>query len=484
MAGPRILVVDDEYGVRSGIRLILEDEGYEVAAAATGAEALALLGRTEYDVALLDYRLPDIDGLSILQTIKATGLQVVTCMITAYANIETAIAATRQGVDFFLPKPFLPEDLIAVVATLVRHKQDRRDAELLRKEHAESLLELLEEKTQTYSLISSLRDAVLVVNRDGEAVLANRAMLSLLGITEDRVIRRPVDKVLADTPLAPIVESLEAPLKDRTIGQLDIGEMIYMTSIVTFRSEDGEALGRILTLSDISQVRRLALEKEHFIRTIVHEFKSPLGAIRGLVEVAADKSLGDDLEAYMPLFQRAQARIDGLVQLTNDLLSLSRSEQTQAAAPPELIDVEPVVRRVLESQAEHMASRDISPRIDAEPLTPPVLIAPEDLDMILANLISNAAKYNRVGGDVTVRTGQDGEWVRIDVEDTGIGIAQENMDQLFTDFFREKKPETRQLEGSGLGLSIVKRLAERAGGRVEVKSEEGRGSTFSVLLPA
>jgi signal transduction histidine kinase len=149
-----------------------------------------------------------------------------------------------------------------------------------------------------------------------------------------------------------------------------------------------------------------------------------------------------------------------------------------------LIDVEPVVRRVLESQAEHMASRDISPRIDAEPLTPPVLIAPEDLDMILANLISNAAKYNRVGGDVTVRTGQDGEWVRIDVEDTGIGIAQENMDQLFTDFFREKKPETRQLEGSGLGLSIVKRLAERAGGRVEVKSEEGRGSTFSVLLPA
>ena len=182
----RILVVDDEYGVRSGIRQILEIEGYEVDEAATGEEALALLEANDYDVALLDYRLPDIDGLTILQTIKTERLPTsMTCMITAYANIDTAIAATRQGVDFFLPKPFLPDDLLGVVETLVRHKQARTEAERLRREHEAGLLALAEEKTQTHSLVSSLRDAVLVVNRDGDVVLANQAMTALLDVPED-----------------------------------------------------------------------------------------------------------------------------------------------------------------------------------------------------------------------------------------------------------------------------------------------------------
>jgi two-component system phosphate regulon sensor histidine kinase PhoR len=84
---------------------------------------------------------------------------------------------------------------------------------------------------------------------------------------------------------------------------------------------------------------------------------------------------------------------------------------------------------------------------------------------------------------VTVRARHEEEWVRIDIEDAGIGIAKDNLDLVLTEFFREKRPETRSLEGSGLGLAIVKRLAERAGGRLEVTSEEGVGSTFSVLLP-
>ncbi len=133
-----------------------------------------------------------------------------------------------------------------------------------------------------------------------------------------------------------------------------------MTSIVTFRSEDGNALGRIVTLSDISEVRRLAMEKERFIRTMVHELKSPLGAVRSLIEVTTDKSLGDELEAYLPLLSRAENRIDDLVQLIGDLLSLSRSEQAQAANQPELLDLEPLVESVLAAQAEHLAARGIA----------------------------------------------------------------------------------------------------------------------------
>ena len=365
----------------------------------------------------------------------------------------------------------------------MRHKQARNDADRLRKEHEASLMALADEKTQTHSLVSSMRDAVMVVNGKGYAMLANRAMTALLDLSEDNVLARPVGELLAQGPLAPLADPLASPLKDRTIGQLSIGDRSYMTSIVTFRAEDGTPLGRILTLSDISQVRRLAMEKERFIRTMVHELKSPLGAVRGLVEVAADKSLGDDIDAYMPMLHRAEDRIDGLVQLIGDLLSLSRSEQAEATGEPELLNVEPAVHKAFDVQAERLAARNIAAVTDVETDLPPVLLPSDDLEMILTNLVGNAVKYNKDGGSVSVRARHEDEWVRVDVEDTGIGIAKDNLDLVLTEFFREKRPETRSLEGSGLGLAIVKRLTERAGGRLEVTSEEGTGSRFSVLLP-
>ena len=484
MAAGSILIVDDEYGVRSGIRQILEMDGYQVVDAETGQEALALLDAAPVDVALLDYRLPDIDGLTLLEAIKARGLDLSTCMITAYANIDTAIAATRQGIDFFLPKPFSPEDLLGVVETLVSHKQLRVEAERLRREHEAGLLALAEEKSQTHTLVGCLRDAVLVVNRGGEVVLANQAMTELLDRSECEVLFGQAQELLADGPLAALSEQLAAPAKDRTVTTLEIGDASYMASVVTFRGDDGAALGRILTLSDISEVRRLATEKARFIRTMVHEFRSPMGAVKSLIEVAVDKSLGDQVDAYLPMLERAEKRIDGMVELIGDLLSLSRLDAQQDAPPAELVDVAPLAADVVEMRREFMSARSISAEIALEAGLPPVLIAADDLRTVLTNLVGNAVKYNRDGGRVTVTGRLDGEWVRLDVADTGIGMRPENLEHVFDEFFREKRKETRDLEGNGLGLAIVKRLVERAGGRLEVRSSDGEGSTFSVLLPA
>jgi len=489
MATGSILIVDDEYGVRSGIRTILEMDGYDVDEAADGAEALAQIARRDFDVALLDYRLPDTDGLSLLHSMRERGCEAMVCMITAYANIDTAVAATRQGVDFFLPKPFTPDDLLGVVETLLRHRHARVEAERLRLEHEAGLLALAEEKTQTHSLVSSLRDAVLVVNREGDVVLANRAMTELLGKPEGDVLMRPARELLGEGALAPLCEQLAAPVKDRTVKQLDLGERSYMASIVTFRAEDGAALGRILTLSDISEVRRLATEKSRFIRMMVHELRSPLGSVKGVLEVLEDKSLGEELEPYLQMVARADARIDGLTGLIGDLLSLSRIEQTGREEDLELVAIAPFVDEALDVQREALAAREIDAELSLAPDLPHVLIAPDDLRLVVSNLVGNAVKYNRDGGSVTVtaavvKGGGDGDWLRLDVADTGLGIKEENLERIFTEFFREKRPETRELEGNGLGLAIVKRLVERAGGRLEVSSTENEGSTFSVLLPA
>ncbi len=484
MAEGSILVVDDEYGVRSGIRTILEMEGYDVAEAGDGAAALRALDERCFDVALLDYRLPDTDGLSLLQAMKERGCEAMVCMITAYANIDTAIAATRQGVDFFLPKPFSPDDLEGVVATLLKHKRARTEAERLRAEHEASLLALAEERTQTHSLVSSLRDAVLVVNRDGDVVLANPPMLGLLGLGEGEALMRPAQEVLGGGALAPLCEQLAAPAKDRTVRQLELDDQTYMASIVTFAGEAGEARGRILTLSDISEVRRLAMEKQRFIRTMVHELKSPLGSIKGLLEVVTDKSLGDELDLYLPLVERADHRIDNLVALIRDLLTLARSEQAPEGEEPELVPLAPVLHEVVELARERGAQRGITVTTELAGDLPPALIRPDDLKLILSNLVGNAVKYNRDRGEVTVRAGVEDGRLRLDVADTGIGIRQENLARLFDEFFREKRDETRELEGNGLGLSIVKRLVERAGGRLEAASVVGEGSVFTVLLPA
>ncbi len=484
MASGSILVVDDEYGVRSGIRTILEMEGYDVGEAGDAAGALKQLEQRDFDVALLDYRLPDTDGLSLLQTMKAGGCKAMVCMITAYANIDTAIAATRQGVDFFLPKPFSPDDLIGVVETLLRHRRARDEAERLRYEHEASLLALAEEKTQTHSLVSSLRDAVLVVNREGDAVLANHAMTELLGKPESEVLMTPARELLGEGALAPLRDQLAAPAKDRTVSQIDIGEQSYMASIVTFRADAGEARGRILTLSDISEVRRLATEKSRFIRMMVHELRSPMGSVKGVLEVLQDRSLGDDLEPYLGMVARADARIDGLTGLISDLLSLSRIEQSTGGADAELVAVEPFVDEALDVQREALAARGIVCSSELPADLPQVLIAADDLRLVVSNLVGNAVKYNRDGGTVTVTAGAADGWVHLDVADTGFGIDPKNLDRIFTEFFREKRAETREIEGNGLGLAIVKRLVERAGGRLRVQSAAGEGSTFSVLLPA
>ena len=226
------------------------------------------------------------------------------------------------------------------------------------------------------------------------------------------------------------------------------------------------------------------MEKQKFIRTMVHELKSPLGSIKGLLEVVTDKSLGDELDPYLPLVGRADHRIDNLVELIRDLLTLARSEQAPEGDEPRARAARPGRGRGRRAGPRARRPARRRRRVDLPPDLPPALIRPDDLRLVLSNLVGNAVKYNRDGGTVTVRGSVADGWLRLDVADTGIGIRQENLARLWDEFFREKRDETRDLEGNGIGLSIVKRLVERAGGRLEVTSVEGEGSTFSVSLPA
>ena len=252
-----------------------------------------------------------------------------TCMITAYANIDTAIAATRQGVDFFLPKPFLPDDLLGVVETLARHKRARTEADRLRHEHEASLLALAEEKTQTHSLVSSLRDAVLVVNRDGDVVLANRAMTALLDTAEEEVLRRPAAELLQEGPLAPLASADRPPQRpDHRPAQHRRADLHDQHRHLQGRRRRGAGphphpLGHLPGAAPGHGEG--TLHPHHGPRAEV----PPGSGARHRSRWPPTRAWATTSRATCPCCAGPRDRIDNLVQLIGDLLSLSRSEQAR-----------------------------------------------------------------------------------------------------------------------------------------------------------
>jgi signal transduction histidine kinase len=235
------------------------------------------------------------------------------------------------------------------------------------------------------------------------------------------------------------------------------------------------------------RARRLADEKRQvrfeFVRVLGHELKAPLNAVTGYLDMVRSRQLGDDLGAYEEILGRSALRIEGMRRLIGDLLDLTRIESGQKSRRLEPVDLRAAGQAAIDGQLAAAGARGITLVLDAEgPL--PIRADPGEIDMILNNLVSNAVKYNREQGEVRVTLRRDGTRVRVAVADTGIGMSPASLGKIFDEFVRIRTTETAHIEGSGLGLSIVKKLAQLYGGSVAAESEPGRGTTITVTLAA
>jgi two-component system phosphate regulon sensor histidine kinase PhoR len=250
----------------------------------------------------------------------------------------------------------------------------------------------------------------------------------------------------------------------------------------------GEVVGAVLVLNDVSELRRLEAIRRDFVANVSHELKTPLTAIRGLVE-----TILDDPEMPVDVRQRFLERIEEQTQrlstLVTDLLTLSRLESESSRREREVVDFRGVVdssvrrlRGVAEGKGIHLETA-----FDGDALW--VLGDEEQLRQMVDNLVDNAVKYTPEGGRVAVRlraateegTGQTE--CLLEVDDTGIGIEPRHQERIFERFYRVDKARSRELGGTGLGLSIVKHIAKDTGGSVSLESRPGLGSTFRVRLP-
>ena len=239
-------------------------------------------------------------------------------------------------------------------------------------------------------------------------------------------------------------------------------------------------LGAVAVIEDISERRRLDAIRSDFVANVSHELKTPVGALSLLAETLDGE---DDPEVVARLSVRVAAEAERLGRIIDDLLDLSRIEANERPRF-EPVAVGRLVGDAVEPIRPAARARDIE--LHVEPVPPRLTIIGDRRDLLSAitNLVDNAVKYSEPGSPVLVRVGAGPEAVRIDVIDKGIGIPRRDRERIFERFYRVDRARSRLTGGTGLGLSIVRHVAANHGGDVQVESEEGEGSTFTLLLPA
>jgi two-component system sensor histidine kinase/response regulator len=232
-----------------------------------------------------------------------------------------------------------------------------------------------------------------------------------------------------------------------------------------------------------AEMERLDRYKTSFMLTVAHELRSPVGGAQSLVRTVMRGLAGEINPQQRDMLSRVDKRMDGLLELINDLLSLAASKTFDAEAPLEILSVQAVIKQLVEQYTVQAEEKNIklvflTPDQDLD-----VRASEDGLQKIFGNLIGNAIKYTPSGGSVHVNVNSTSKHAIVSVADTGIGIPQTALESLGEEFFRAPNARHARIEGTGLGLSIVKQFADHFGGRMDVQSEEGKGSIFTIRLP-
>ncbi|MEW6320135.1 MAG: response regulator [Acidobacteriota bacterium] len=257
-----------------------------------------------------------------------------------------------------------------------------------------------------------------------------------------------------------------------------------LVSAAPLRDGHGNVLGTVVAFQDIARLRELDRLKDEFVSIVSHELRTPLTSIRGSLQlVSADPDAVPDPD-HRHLVDVALSNCERLIRIINDILDISKIEAGRMTLQPRPVTVADLVRTSVESVAAiaEAARVHIDTRIAAD--LPPVVVDPDRMVQVIVNLLSNAVKFTPQRSQVVVEAASRGNQVAIAVSDQGAGIPPEKLEQLFQKFHQVDSSASRRKGGTGLGLSIAKALAEQHGGTVEVSSVVGRGTTFTVLIPA
>jgi len=487
----KILVIDDEQIMRDGCARILSKNGCSVLTAENGSVGLAKLQESpkEIDIILLDLMMPGMSGMEVLEKIQALDDTLLIIIITGYATVASAVEAMKKGAYDFIAKPFTPDQLRIVVKRALERRMLQKEAEFLRSERERSLRDVATEKSRVKTIINCMGDGILVCDRDSCIVLANPAASRMLEIPESRLLGNYVSQSNLHSELSKTIEDslkTEDSAYTSISQELSIGdsrEMFLRAHTAPVRNDLGEIMGSVTVLQDISHLKELDKMKSEFIAMVAHELRAPIATVEQQLTVIIGGMAGELNEKQQQMITRAKERTRSVLTLIKDLLDFSKIEAGKMVQYKEPLSLAEVIPRVVEAMKADAEGKNIRIEI-LHPLSSSIIQADQNsMEGILNNLISNAIKYTPDGGRVTISLDDDDSFVKVSVTDTGIGIKGEDIPRIFDKFYRVKSSDTRQIVGTGLGLSIVKSIVDAHMGTISVESTEGKGTTFSVLLP-
>jgi two-component system phosphate regulon sensor histidine kinase PhoR len=333
-------------------------------------------------------------------------------------------------------------------------------------------------RSRLEATLANLNDGVVITDETGAVVRLNSAAAEILGATGEEAARRPFVVVSRDHDLAGLLRvALETDEPRSATIELG-GHRVVEASARTF-SGGGERLG-LVVLRDVTELRRLERVRREFVANVSHELRTPLASIRAVVETLEAGAI-DDPRVSKEFFGRIIGEVDRLAGLVDELLDLARLESGRAALNRETYDPVTVIVQAVERLRPQVERGGLTMRFEVPPNLPRVRIDRTRIEQVLINLVHNAVKFTPSGGEIAVIAEVADEMLRVSVQDTGVGIAAEELPRIFERFY--KTDAARRSVGSGLGLAIAKHIVQAHGGVIWAESTPGHGATLSFTVP-
>ena len=394
---------------------------------------------------------------------------------------------------------FFEEDhlrLVEAAATQVGNAINNAELYNMIREQTDSLGRMLKaqqvEAAKSQSVLEGVADGVMVADADGRVILFNVAAERVLGLTKEQALGRDTDEMLglygsqAQDWMRTVVQWRKRPdsynSEEYLAARVDLGENIVSVHLAPVLMGD-EFLGTVSVFRDVTAEVQAERAKTEFVSMVSHELRTPMTSIKGYADLLLMGALGQLTDEQSRFLDIIKGNADRLTTLVNDLLDISRMESGRLTLSPEVVEMRPVIDQVIRSMEGRAGEKDLE-LIATVPQDLPEVYADSDrVIQILTNLVANAYNYTRPGGEIEVSASANGDEIQVSVRDTGIGISEEDLEKLFSRFFRADDPVVQEAAGTGLGLSITRSLVTMHGGRIWVESEVGVGSIFSFTLP-
>ena len=497
----KVLIIDDEEGIRKVLTISLASDGYDVLAAAGGEEGIEIFKKESPSIILTDIKMPGIDGIEVLKQIKELNPDAEVVMITGHGDMDSAIESLKLDASDFLNKPIKDEAL----SVALRRAEQRIAIKKKLKAYTDDLENMVQIATEEgkrrsefqNKLITSSNDAIITTDENGDIIIYNKGAEGIFGYTRSEVITKMnIDELYPQT----IASEFRSGLEER--GDMDLsqwrevaivtkdGDIVPTRFSGSILYEEDEVVGSVGFFQDLREIKGLQEElitSERLAATgqtvagLAHYIKNILNGLKGgtyVLNVALDKNNTDKIKTGWTMIERNVGKISDLVL---DLLTYSkeRKPERENCFPNEIVEE---VSDLMQSKARE---NNIEIERDLDPSIGEVYIDPKAIRRSLLNLISNAIDAcifdttPKKHWQIKVTTAVEENYIiRFEVADNGMGMDEETKEKIFSSLF-----STKGERGTGLGLLVTEKIIKENGGKINVASEPGNGTTFTIYLP-